>query len=459
MSCTSPSSWPYFPARLSRTGSLEPGARFIIEPDQRVDGKALRSLVVERGGESKLRVLIESDTKLVKRIQEIYPNPPEDLARPDAEDWPRRWIVERSWNATNIETKAAPAEVFSYRPPKDFKQVGNFKRAVLLAREMWAQPLVPLLGTPVPDFTLNVVDEAGSSRKVSKADLTGKVIAIAYWSIHHEPCFDELREVRKIIQAASPDDKVVLIALNVDEDPENIKESAARARHALAEKRVGIEDSRGCMIAVDPRGAIVEILQVAGLPAIVLLDGKGIVQAAHTGTGEELRGALGKEIETLLAGKALERPELKVPAGFDADESRPTLLADEPSVFQKIEELGGTAIRAGAGGGVDQIYVQLADKAAGDDVITKLVPHLKQIELITGIHLQNTRITDAGLEHFRGLSNIFSMNLEGTVITDRGLDALKTIRSLKFVVLSGTRVTEGGIQALKQARPDLLVEH
>ncbi len=305
------------------------GAGPVVEPDRKIGGKTLHSLLVERRGESKLRFLIESDTKLVTQIQEIYPLAQADLARRDAEDPPRHWIIEKSWSASSIETKAAPANLFTYSPSRNFKRVGNFKRAVLLAEAMSVQPLLNLLGSPAPDFLLNVVDNVGSSRKVSKADLAGKVIVIAYWSIHHEPCFDELRQIRKTIQASSPLDKVVLVALNVDEGPEDVKESGARARRTLTEKNVGIEESRACMVAVDPSGAIAEILPVAGLPAIVLLDGKGIVQSSHSGTGQELTGALRNEIETLLAGKSLDRPELKLPAGFDADESKPTLLTED----------------------------------------------------------------------------------------------------------------------------------
>ena len=97
---------------------------------------------------------------------------------------------------------------------------------------MFAQPLIALLGKPAPDFSLTVVDNRGASRKVSKPDLTGKVVVIAYWSIHHEPCFEELREIRKIVEAASRDKKVVLVALNVDEDAADIKELTARGKNS-----------------------------------------------------------------------------------------------------------------------------------------------------------------------------------------------------------------------------------
>ena len=97
--------------------------------------------------------------------------------------------------------------------------------------------------------------------------------------------------LRQTVQAANANDRVVLVALNIDEDPEDIKELSARVRRALAEKKVVLEESRGCLFAVDPTGAVSDLLPVvrsssatAGLPAVVLLDGKAIVQTSHAET-------------------------------------------------------------------------------------------------------------------------------------------------------------------------------
>jgi len=437
------------------------GTRLVVEPDRKLDGKLMHSVLetkqIDVDMSASIRLLIDPDTKLVRQIQEFLRCTPEDLAWIDTQEPARRWDVEKSWTATSIQTGAAPADLFTYRPPRDFTRVGNFTHATRLATAGFDLPLMVVLGKPVPAFTLNVVDNTGTSRKVSKSDLAGKVVVIVCWSMHDEQNFEELREIRKIVQAANVEDRVVFIALNVDEDPEDIKELSARVRQILAEKKLALEGARGYLVAVDPTGAIFEHLPVAGPPAVVLLDGKGVVQTSHAERGAKLTGALAKEIETLLAGKSVETPELKALKTFDADESGPTFLIEEPDAFKKIEALGGIVIRAGGEGKTAEINIQLDERLPGDELLEKLVPHLKQIEWITCLEMQNTRITDAGLESLKGMSNIASINLEGTAISDRGLDSLKAISNLKYVLVAGTRVTEDGALALKRARPGLLV--
>jgi hypothetical protein len=446
------------------------GLRVVVEPDRKLNGKMMHSVLhtnfVDVDMSASLRLLIDPDTKLVKQIQEFLRFTSDQLAWIDKEEPAARWYIERSWTASSIQTRDAPAELFTYQPPQDFTQVGNFKHVSLLATAGFDQPLMICLGKPLPDFTLSAVDNTGSIRKVPKSDLAGKIVVIACWSMHDEPSIEDLRSLRQTVQAASANDRVVLVALNIDEDPEDIKELSARVRRALAEKKVALEESRGCLIAVDPTGAVSDLLPVAGRsspatvagpPAVVLLDAKTIVQTSHARTGEELTGKLSKELETLLAGKSLEIPELEALTRIDADEDRPTVLTKEPGVFKKIEELGGVVILAGGEGPTAEIDIQLGGKEPGDELLARLVPHLKQVEQIRSLQMQNTRITDAGLEPLKGMSNILSINLEGTAISDRGLDLLKTISSLQYVLAARTRVTEDGTLALKRARPGLLV--
>ena len=41
------------------------------------------------------------------------------------------------------------------------------------------------------------------------------------------------------------------------------------------------------------------------------------------------------------------------------------------------------------------------------------------------LDLENTKVTDAGLEHLKGLSKLVGLRLEGTKVTDAGVQRLK----------------------------------
>jgi hypothetical protein len=442
--------------------------RWVVEPDRMLSGKMLHSLLhtqlIDVDMQGGMRLLVDPETKLIRGIQEFPMITEEQLAELDKQGSALRWDIERSWTASSIQTGAAPADLFAYRPAQNFTRVGNFKYATQIKESMFSKfkestysnlPVV-LPGRPAGDFTFNITDNAGSIRKVSKSDLAGKIVVIAYWSMHDDRSLEELQQIRKIIQAAHAENTIVLVALNVDQEPEDLNELSARVRQVLKQKNVDLEFSPGYLIAVDPSGATSELLPAAGVPALVVLDGKGIVQSFDKGTGEELRGGLLKEIQTLLAGKPLETPELKALGRVDADESRPTFFIKEPAAFKKIEELGGIVIPGGGDSpSVAEIDIPTDAKGSVDELLAKLAPHLKQIERISCLHLQNTRVTDAGLDPLKGMSNIASISLENTSISDRGLDSLKTISSLNYVVLTGTRVTEDGVFALIRAVPGL----
>ena len=72
--------------------------------------------------------------------------------------------------------------------------------------------------------------------------------------------------------------------------------------------------------------------------------------------------------------------------------------------------------------------------------------------------LSDTNITDAGLEHLRGL-NIGGITLRNTRVTDKGLEALATLTDPDVLALSKTEVSDKGLLLLKVKSPfDLYVE-
>ena len=74
--------------------------------------------------------------------------------------------------------------------------------------------------------------------------------------------------------------------------------------------------------------------------------------------------------------------------------------------------------------------------------------HLKGLTNLRILEFNGTRVTDAGLEHLDGLTNLETLHLDEADITDAGLDHLKGLISLQALYLYGTEVTDAGLEHL-----------
>ena len=74
------------------------GDRWVVEPDRELDGKMLHSVLhkqpIDVDMSAAIRLLIDPDTKLVRKIQEFPLFTPQDLAWIDKEEPPLRWHIE-----------------------------------------------------------------------------------------------------------------------------------------------------------------------------------------------------------------------------------------------------------------------------------------------------------------------------------------------------------------------------
>jgi hypothetical protein len=109
-----------------------------------------------------------------------------------------------------------------------------------------------------------------------------------------------------------------------------------------------------------------------------------------------------------------------------------------------INELGGE-VRKGDDGRVSSFYY--GDKKATDAGLGRL--HLKGPANWTGLILDNTEVTDAGLIHLKGLTNLTGLNLDNTQVTDAGMIYLKGLTNLTGLSLSNTHVGDAGLEHLK----------
>jgi hypothetical protein len=73
----------------------------------------------------------------------------------------------------------------------------------------------------------------------------------------------------------------------------------------------------------------------------------------------------------------------------------------------------------------------------------------KQLGLLIGIDLHQTRVRDADLEMLHGLAGLRTLNLYGTSITDAGLAHLSGLSGLQTLHLNGTSISNAGMENLR----------
>ncbi|MEQ1906041.1 MAG: hypothetical protein ABL888_17785 [Pirellulaceae bacterium] len=75
--------------------------------------------------------------------------------------------------------------------------------------------------------------------------------------------------------------------------------------------------------------------------------------------------------------------------------------------------------------------------------------HLKSFSNVRSLDLHRTEITDVGFAHLKGLTNLNFLSLSQTKITDAGLVHLKGLTNLNFLSLNETKITDAGLVHLR----------
>jgi hypothetical protein len=76
---------------------------------------------------------------------------------------------------------------------------------------------------------------------------------------------------------------------------------------------------------------------------------------------------------------------------------------------------------------------------------------LSEVESIRELGLNATKVTDAGVSHLAKLPNLERPFLDQTQITDQCVASLKTMTNLKVLGLRQTRITSHGLRLLKES--------
>ena len=77
----------------------------------------------------------------------------------------------------------------------------------------------------------------------------------------------------------------------------------------LTAKELKLAQGPVSLVALDPVKSIGKSFQVTGIPTVVILDAKGIVQAIHVGFSPDVLDTLTNDVDTLLEGRSLVEPK------------------------------------------------------------------------------------------------------------------------------------------------------
>lgn len=123
-----------------------------------------------------------------------------------------------------------------------------------------------LVNYAAPDFTLDNLD----GQEVALSDYRGKVVYLNFWQTTCPPCIEEMPDFRDFIEDTNPDE-VVLLTVNVDETPADVRDFFARI------------DLQGIPVVMDTNSEVRRAYGVQGFPVTFIIDTEGVVRFMNIG--------------------------------------------------------------------------------------------------------------------------------------------------------------------------------
>jgi len=256
------------------------------------------TILIDKSEGADFRLVVDPATKLLSSIDVLIDA--ESLAK-NVKNGQKIQIDKFGWTSGPVSTQPTKDSIFAFVPLKGYEKVDSFQsQGPGDGEDKYA--VNEKVGKPAPEFTLTVLDGPGKTKTLTKKDLAGKVVLIDFWATWCGPCLKEMPEIQKLAENYAKDKKdVVIVALSQDDESKDPAEIRKLIEKTLTEQKIEPKS----LIAMDPTKSMGEAFAIEGLPTVVILDGRGIVQAAHVGYNPKIRETLAKGVDTLLAGKSL----------------------------------------------------------------------------------------------------------------------------------------------------------
>lgn len=147
-----------------------------------------------------------------------------------------------------------------------------------------SQSFAASVGDMVPNFKADSLD---GNKTIDINELKGKVVFVDFWASWCTPCLKSLPEFEKLQTSFADRDDVVVLAINLDEDPKS-------ATKFLEKINVSYE------ILADSSGEIPAAFGVSAMPSSYIIDKSGIIQYVHKGYKSGDVDKIKSKIEQLL---------------------------------------------------------------------------------------------------------------------------------------------------------------
>jgi thiol-disulfide isomerase/thioredoxin/outer membrane lipoprotein-sorting protein len=192
------------------------------------------------------------------------------------------------------------ADAFAFTAPEGVEKADSLMEILSGGRATAEPGPHPLVGQAAPEVKLELLDGGELNLAAFKGK---KVVILDFWATWCGPCVQAMPVIDKVAEKFK-DQGVVLYAVNLQEEPDEIKKFMEEAKLKVA-------------VALDKDGAVAGSYRAEAIPQTVLIGKDGVVQVVKVGVSPNLEESLIKDLEAILAGKDLAAETLAAKAKKD----------------------------------------------------------------------------------------------------------------------------------------------